>query len=223
MADSYVTYTQTRREPTMTYTLLFIACTVGVAIVLSGVAVSKTNDLSTRVDNLVASPSGVSTGAATTVKAVSSKAVAPPADFINKAATAVTLHPVCQQNLAHCADQVEALHRLTNGLTCDAVRQGLVSFGSVDVTLSHNGQVQCSNNKAREGAPAPSGDCEVEVNGVCVYKQGQGLSVVLKQGAAALNSLSDSMKARRGGGFDATAGYNQQSGFTAQVGFHYNF
>jgi hypothetical protein len=167
---------------------------------LSLLQVSKTDSLTDRIDRLA--DSRTSAAAATSASA---NFMSPPIS-VSKAASALSLHPFCKTNVQDCADYIEAMHRLNDMTSCNDVKKGLLNNGKVDAMFTDAANnILCAGPSISKAAvsPAEPAKCDVEVNDVCVWRQGQGLSITFHSATEAR---------RRGqGSFDANAGWNQQS------------
>jgi hypothetical protein len=198
--------------------ILMVAALAAVGITLSSVAIDKTIVLDGRINDL---------SIATNQAAATQKSLASPVLFqdpaiadavMSKAAIAVSLHPFCKANPDKCAEHVESIHRMVKGLSCDLVTKGVFQTLHVDVAISHGNNVICAGPSYSNISQIPTRpkDCEIKLDGVCVYSSGDAFSIHF-------GKMEEDVRARRSGSLDLNGNWDQNNGASVNGEFKDNW
>ena len=133
------------------------ACVVAaIAVVMSGMSMSRTATLNGRADDLATGGTGINTASSVSMARPS----LPQHSDLSKAVSTLSLHSTCSDNIAHCTDLMDSINRLASGLTCDKVNAGHFAAKSFDIVVTSNDKVICNgptfDNHTGEAKPAPT-------------------------------------------------------------------
>jgi hypothetical protein len=118
------------------------ACVVAaIAVVLSGISMSRTSTMNGRADDLATG--GVATTASSSFAVTSNLQHT----SLSKAVSTLSLHSICSENIAHCTDLMDSMNKLTTGLSCDKVNSGHFSAKNFDIVVTANNKVLCNGPK----------------------------------------------------------------------------